>query len=69
MSTSWMRYFCKKIMQEKMSIGEHKLISIFILSLTLASCGNYKPNQLPEGVIDKSQFPFPPNEEYEYPEE
>jgi predicted small lipoprotein YifL len=46
-----------------------KLISILIISLTLTSCGNKKPNKLPEGVIDKSQFPFPPNEEYEYPEE
>lgn len=47
----------------------YKLISIFILSFLLVSCGNQKPNKLPEGVIDKSRFPFPPNEEYEYPEE
>ena len=46
----------------------YKLISIFILSFLLVSCGNQKPNKLPGGVIDKSQFPFPPNEEYEYPE-
>lgn len=46
-----------------------KLISILIVSLSLISCGNKKPNKLPEGVIDKSQFPFPPNEEYKYPEE
>ena len=46
-----------------------KLLSILVLSLTLLSCGNQKPNKLHEGVIDKSQFPFPPNEEYEYPKE
>ena len=45
-----------------------KLLSILVFCLTLLSCGNKKPNKLPEGVIDKSQFPFPPNEEYEYPE-
>ena len=46
-----------------------KLLTILLLSLSLLSCANKKPNKLPEGVIDKSQFPFPPNEEYEYPEE
>ena len=46
-----------------------KSLSILILSLYLLSCGNQKPNGLPDGVIDNSQFPFPPNEEYEYPEE
>ena len=46
-----------------------KLLSILVLSLFLFSCGNKKPNKLPEGAIDKSQFPFPPNEEYEYPKE
>ena len=46
-----------------------KLLSILILSLFLISCGNKKPNRLPEGVIDKSQFPFPPDEEYEYPKD
>lgn len=46
-----------------------KLLSILALSLFLFSCGNKKPNKLPEGVIDKSQFPFPPNEEYEYAKE
>ena len=45
-----------------------KLLLILVLSLSVFSCGNKKPNKLPEGVIDKSQFPFPPNEEYEYPE-
>ena len=45
------------------------LISILIISLSLISCGNKKPNKLPEGVIDKSQFPFPPNDEYKYPKE
>jgi len=47
----------------------YKIISILILSFLLVSCGNKKPNKLPEGVIDKSQFPFPPSEEYDYPEE
>ena len=46
-----------------------KLLSILVLSLSLFSCGNKKPNKLPEGVIDKSKFPFPPDDEYEYPEE
>ena len=46
----------------------YRLISILVLSLILFSCGNQKPNRLLDGVIDKSQFPFPPNEEYEYPE-
>ena len=46
-----------------------KLLSILVLSLFLFSCGNKKPNKLPEGAIDKSQFPFPPNEEYDYPKE
>ena len=46
-----------------------KLLSILVLYMSLFSCGNKKPNELPEGVIDKSQFPFPPNDEYEYPEE
>tara|TARA_Y100000996_G_scaffold400157_1_gene369883 strand:- start:4841 stop:4987 length:147 start_codon:yes stop_codon:yes gene_type:complete len=45
-----------------------KLIIIFF-SIFFLACGNKKPNELSEGVIDKSQFPFPPNEEYEYPEE
>ena len=42
-----------------------KLLSILVLSLSLLSCGNKKPNKLPEGVVDKSEFPFPPNDEYE----
>ena len=46
-----------------------KLIPVLILSLFLLSCGNKKPNKLPDGVIDKSKFPFPINEEYEYPED
>lgn len=45
------------------------LCVIFIISLFLYSCGNQKPNSLSEGIIDKSQFPFPPNQEYDYPEE
>ena len=45
-----------------------KLLSILVLSLSLLSCGNKKPNELPEGVVDKSEFPFPPNDKYEYPE-
>ena len=44
----------------------HKFI-IILLSLFIISCGNKKPNKLPEGVVDKSQYPFPPSDEYEYP--
>ena len=44
----------------------HKFI-IILLSLFIISCGNKKPNKLPEGVFDKSQYPFPPSDEYEYP--
>ncbi len=43
-------------------------IIIIIFSFFIMSCGNKKPNQLQEGVIDKSQFPFPPNDNYNYPE-
>ena len=45
-----------------------KFLSIILLSLFINSCGNQKPNKLPEGVVDKSQYPFPPREEYDYPE-
>ena len=41
---------------------------IILLSFFIISCGNKKPNKLPEGVVDKSQYPFPPNEEFTYPE-
>tara|TARA_Y100001935_G_C17032830_1_gene373360 strand:+ start:429 stop:575 length:147 start_codon:yes stop_codon:yes gene_type:complete len=44
-------------------------IIIIIISIFIISCGNKKPNELPEGTIDKSQFPFPPNEEFDYPKE
>ena len=40
---------------------------IILLSFFVISCGNKKPNKLPEGVVDKSQYPFPPSDEYEYP--
>ena len=40
---------------------------IILLSFFIISCGNKKPNKLPEGVVDKSQYPFPPSDEYEYP--
>jgi hypothetical protein len=40
---------------------------IILLSFFIISCGNKKPNKLPEGVVDKSQYPFPPRDEYEYP--
>ena len=46
-----------------------KLLSILVLSISLLSCGNKTPNKLLDGVVDKSDFPFPPNDEYEYPEE
>ena len=36
------------------------------LCLLIISCGNKKPNTLPEGVISKSECPFPPNKDYEY---
>ena len=45
-----------------------KFLSIIILSISINSCGNQKPNELPEGVVDKSQYPFPPNDDYDYPE-
>ena len=44
----------------------HKFI-IIILSFFIISCGNKKPNELPEGVVDKSKYPFPPSDEYKYP--
>ena len=39
-----------------------KTILILII-ITLASCGNYKNNRLPEGTIDKSEFTYPPEKE------
>jgi len=36
-----------------------KTILILII-ITLASCGNYKNNRLPEGTIDKSEYTYPP---------
>ena len=44
-------------------------LTIVFFSIFFFACGNQKPNKLADGVIDKSQFPFPPNEEYIYPEE
>ena len=44
-------------------------IIIIILSIFIIGCGNKKPNQLPDDVVDRSQYPFPPNNEYEYPKE
>jgi len=44
-----------------------RLLILLILSLLIFSCGNKKPNKLPEGAIDKSVFPFPPNDDYDYP--
>ena len=38
-----------------------KFLSIILFSLFINSCGNQKPNKLPEGVVDKSQYPFPPS--------
>tara|TARA_B100001057_G_scaffold339880_1_gene340706 strand:- start:275 stop:421 length:147 start_codon:yes stop_codon:yes gene_type:complete len=46
-----------------------KKILIVIFCLSIISCGNKKPNRLTHGVVDKSNYPFPPNEEYNYPEE
>ena len=39
-----------------------KTILILIL-IILTSCGNYKDNRLPEGIIDKSKFTYPPEKE------
>lgn len=39
-----------------------KTILILII-ITLASCGNYKNNRLPEGTIDKTEFTYPPEKE------
>ena len=39
-----------------------KTIVILIL-IILTSCGNYKNNKLPEGIIDKSEFTYPPEKE------
>ena len=44
-----------------------KKVLIIIFCFSMISCGNKKPNKLPDGVIDKSTYPFPPNEEYHYP--
>tara|TARA_B100000927_G_scaffold207627_1_gene168654 strand:- start:503 stop:649 length:147 start_codon:yes stop_codon:yes gene_type:complete len=43
-----------------------KKIFILIFCLSIISCGNKKPNRLADGVVDKSNYPFPPNEEYNY---
>ena len=43
-------------------------LTIVFFSIFFFACGNQKPNKLPEGVVDKSQYPFPPSEKYEYPE-
>ena len=45
-----------------------KFLSIILFSLFINSCGNQNPNKLPEGVVHKSQYPFPPRDRYEYPE-
>ncbi|MDA1283909.1 MAG: hypothetical protein O3C61_03195 [Proteobacteria bacterium] len=41
-----------------------KYLTLLIL-LTLVSCGNYKNNKLPDGVIDKSALQYPPEVEQE----
>ena len=43
-------------------------LTIVFFSIFFFACGNQKPNKLPEGVVDKSQYPFPPSDGYEYPE-
>ena len=45
-----------------------KFLLLMLLPIFIISCGNQKPNKLPEGVVDKSQYPFPPNDDYDYPE-
>ena len=39
-----------------------KTILILII-ITLASCGNYKNNRLPEGTFDNSEYTYPPEKE------
>ncbi len=45
-----------------------KFLLILLLPILIIGCGNQKPNKLSEGVVDKSQYPFPPNDDYDYPE-
>ena len=47
----------------------YKLLLILLISFCLFACGNKKSNTLREGVVDKSSFPFPPDPNYNYPEE
>ncbi len=49
------------------SLNNMAKIILILMSLCLISCGNKKPNKLPDGVVDKSNFPFPPDGQYEYP--
>lgn len=46
-----------------------KKILIVIFCLSMISCGNKKPNTLEDGVVDKSNYPFPPKEESNHSKE
>jgi hypothetical protein len=43
----------------------NSLILIFMCLLVI-SCGNKKPNKLPDGTKSISGYPFPPNEDYDW---
>mgnify|MGYP001360581772 FL=1 len=38
-----------------------KCFICFFIIIFLNGCGNYKPNKLPMGVIDKSTYVYPPD--------
>ena len=46
-----------------------KKMLMVIFCFSIIACGNKKQNKLPDGAIDKSSYPFPPNKEYNYPKE
>jgi predicted small lipoprotein YifL len=46
-----------------------KKMLIVIFCFSIIACGNKKPNTLPDSVVDKSNYPFPPDKEYNYPKE
>ena len=51
---------------KNMNLLKKNNIIVYILILiiiTLASCGNYKNNRLPEGTIDNSEYTYPPEKE------
>ena len=46
-----------------------KLLILFITLFTLMGCGNKKSNTLPDGVENLADIPFPPDEDYDYPDD